>query len=436
MLETLLARLAELLDAWRFELEARSATDWLLFFGPVLLFEAPRYYLPMLGVVLARALGRPRIDERARSAFLARAPLVSVVVAGRNESASIERAITSLLDQDWPNFEVIVVDDHSDDDMYEIARRYARRGLIRLVRNRSERGRTGRPTASNLGTRVASGEFVVSLDADTTFDREMLRHMIAPFADPRVGVVAGNILVDGSSGNLVTRLQALEYAVSIDLHKRWSDLCGRTLQASGAIGAFRRAAVLDVGAWDPELAEDADVSLRMIKAGWRIAFAPEGVAVTLPPTSWRGLARQRYRWDRGAFRTYFSKHGRLLRPSAAGWGVALEMQAELLFSTVFTLVYPAYLVWLASAGFAILTFVLGVSTLLYATLSVLALWAVARVSPRIERPGSLLLAAVLTPFYKSFLRAVRIRALVAELLRRDYEDSYLPSSAWFHAPRF
>ncbi len=436
MWDQVLAEVASGLDRLAHDFGDHGLLDWMLFFGPLIFLEIPLVYLPIVGVVVAHWLGFPRIDRVRRKAFLASGPRVSVVIAGRNEAATIESAIRSLLDQDFPPFEIIVVDDASEDDMEAVCRRYARRGLIRYIRNAAELGRGGRPAASNLGSQLANGDYIVSVDADTTFDRRMIREMVAPFADPRIGVVAGDILVRNEDVNVLTRLQTLEYITSIDLSKRWASLFGRTLQASGALGGFRRSALMDIGGWDPELAEDGDISLRLVKAGWKTAFAPDAVAITEAPTDLRVLTRQRSRWDRGELRTYFRKHRRAMLPSVSGISYAFGMWVEFLFAFVATLLYPVYTVWLALQGWHLLLFVLVASTAFCTLLSMLPLVCIGAITDRIKRPWSMLEAAILTPAYKSFLRWVRVRALVLELLRISYEDSFLPETVWTHAPRW
>ena len=436
MWDPVLVHLSQWVDVWRARAGGLGLLGWLLFFAPAVFLEIPYYYVPLWGAVIARALGLPRVDLRARAGHLAREPKVSVVVAGRNEAAIIELCIRSLLELEYPELEIIVVDDASTDETFAIASKYARRGLIRAIQNRETVGRTGRPSASNLGMRLANGEFIVSLDADTTFDRGLIDHLIAPFADPRIGVVAGNVLARNSEKNLVTRLQTLEYVTGIDMYKRWTSMIGSTLQASGAIGAFRRAALLDIGGWDPELAEDCDLSMRMVKSGWRIAFAHKAVSLTNVPETLRALIAQRTRWDRGGLRTYFIKHRRLLRPSAGGGAYAYGMWGELLFSVVLPLIYPVYLVWLLAQGMAIFIFVLLATWVFYTALTLLSLAAIAAVSERSGRISALVVPALITPFYRELLRWAKIRAIVLELLRVDYEDRYLPESAWSHAPRF
>lgn len=425
------------LEEMQHEIGRRSFADWIHFCLPILILcEIPRYYVPVWVLLAAKWLGYSEEDPRGMESIIRRAPLVSVVIAGRNEEATIEKAIRSLLQQDYPNLEIIVVDDNSEDRMYEIARRFARRGLIRLIRNSAGRGRSGRPSATNIGLRVANGEFVLSVDADCTFDRNLIEHAIAPFADPKVGVVAGNVVVRNQQVNLLTRLQTLEYAGAIDIWKRWTNFLGCTLQASGAIGVFRRSAVMELRGWDAELAEDTDISLRMIKAGWKVKFAPRAVALTEVPETLKGLKKQRHRWDRGTLRTIYKKHGRLLKPSVSGWVRAFDLWWEYFFFVLATFIYPFFLLWVLFHGPVLFAVVLAISYLIYSGLAVLSLVGFSMVSTRLERPWSLLFAAIISPLYKEVFRWVRLKALFMELLRLKYKDSFLPDSAWHHAPRY
>ena len=448
ILDAIAISVSHWIDSCHARMGDNSLFDWALFFAPILLLEIPQYYFPLVATSWAKLREQSRKALADRSDLLRtqggrqleradrRWPSVSVVIAGLNEAESIDACIASLVDQGYPNLEIIVVDDHSTDDTYKIASRYARKGVIRVIRNNEDVGRSGRPTASNLGMRFAGGEFLVSLDADTTFDQGLIEALIRPFDDPKIGVVAGNVLVRNRKVNMLTRIQTIEYAVSIDLHKRWSGMTGSTLQASGAIGAFRRSALVDIGGWDPELAEDGDICLRLVKAGWRVTFAPGAVALTDVPDKWKVIIKQRNRWDRGGYRAYFAKHGRLLRPNASTPGYAYGMWGELIFSTLLPLIYPVYAVWLFCQGFSVWSFVTLTSITLYMCLAPLPLIAIAIVSDRTKDVHELIGAAFVMPFYRMLMRWVKIRALLREIFRTKYEDSFLPSSAWRNAPRY
>jgi cellulose synthase/poly-beta-1,6-N-acetylglucosamine synthase-like glycosyltransferase len=435
--QDLLVQGSGFVDYFLFEFGRRSAVEWIFYFAPILIFlEIPTYYLPVAVVLISNRLGYPKTNWRRAELLWHQAPKISVVVAGRNEEETIDAAICSLMDQDYPNYEIIIVDDHSDDRMSDVARRYVDGERVRLIRNRASTGRTGKPSALNLGFRLARGEFIVALDADTTFDRRMLQNLIAPFADPRVGAVAGNVLVRNRYSNFLTRIQTFEYLAGFDIRRRWTDLLHSTLQISGAIGAFRRSVLLEISGMDQEVADDTDISLRILKTGRRIAFAADAVALTEVPSTWRGLFRQRHRWERSSVRTYFMKHWRLLRPSSGGPALAFEMWSHLFFSVIICLVYPVYIVWLLSKGLYVYLFVMAVCTSIYAVLSLAALLALGGLTDRISNPMRLFPAALLTPIYKGVLRWVRFRAIVMELLRVRYADAFLPETAWNNAPRY
>ncbi|MFO8007743.1 MAG: glycosyltransferase family 2 protein [Candidatus Brocadiia bacterium] len=412
----------------------RTLLTWALFFFPlVIFFELPRYATPLVIMPVLRLFGLLRDDRHRKEQFLAARPRVSVLVAARNEEEVIASTIESLLSVEYGNLEVVVVDDASTDATYQIARRYADRGLIKLYRNTSRSGRTGRPTASNFALRMCSGEFIISVDADTTFDRDMLLHAIGPFEDPEVGVVAGNIKVRNEGQSLWADLQAVEYLISINLWKQWTTVKGTTLAASGAFGAFRREVLADVGGWDPELTEDADLSVKAKKLGWKIVFAPRAVAMTTVPATLVGLVRQRIRWDRGFLRTFFHKHGDALKFWRFDLATAWELVMEYLMVVVFNLLFPVYLLLMVLYDVKLLAFILAFCYVFYSGLTLLTLLAAVSLSERRRYEWPLVQYAAVFPLYKGMFRWVRTYALILELLRLRYRDPYLPDKAYDNA---
>jgi cellulose synthase/poly-beta-1,6-N-acetylglucosamine synthase-like glycosyltransferase len=421
------------------EISRRGLWHWVLATMPLLLFgDVLYYYVPPILVAVLHPFARRRetVAEARHRHYLGRYPMVSVIIAGRNEEECIANCVRSLLEQEYPNLEIIVVDDNSTDRMYEIADQFARRGQIRLLRNNASSGRGGRPHATNLGVRVSRGEFIISVDADTTFDRDLILHMIGPFCDPRVGVVAGNLKVRNLWTSFVTRMQAIEYLVGIGLGKRWTDLRGVTLQASGALGAFRREAVLAVGQWDSELAEDTDISLKLQKAGWHVRFAPKAIAMTDAPRTWRAIARQRYRWDRGTLRTFYHKHSGLMDPRRYRLGLVFELAVQYFFSTPATLFYPVYILLMLAYLPWVLLFVMLVALTVCSIASAATTLAAVAISERRRDEWRLVPWSILLPFYKEYLRWIRLKATIHEILRIHYEDPFLPDSAWRCAPRW
>lgn len=409
----------------------RALWEWILFFMPVFIFgEFPRYIFPAVFLLGAKVADRLPHDDREKKTFFATAPSVSVLLVGYNEEASVANAIRSLLELDYPNLEIIVIDDNSEDRMYEEARPFADRGQVKLYRNSAATGRSGRPTASNMALYLSSGDYIVSVDADTSFDRDMLFHMIGPFYDPKVGAVAGNIKVRNLGTSVWTRLQAVEYALSITIWKQWLGLLGMGMQVSGAFGAFRREALLSFGAWDPELAEDADLTLKIKKVGWKIVFAPAAIAMTNAPETWRVLRGQRFRWDKGGFRTYFRKHADILKFWQYDWRNAFEISLEFFFTVFLTFVYALYLVLMLWFYPRLLIFVWCLAYLIYVGVTLFC-FAIALVfSERKAQEVTLIPTVFLFPGYKALFRWVRFGALMLEFFRINYQEGYLPESAW------
>ncbi|WP_144121256.1 bifunctional polysaccharide deacetylase/glycosyltransferase family 2 protein [Catellatospora sichuanensis] len=236
---------------------------------------------------------------------------VSVIVPAYNESANIEATVRSLIASDYPNVEVIVVDDGSTDGTAELVRRL-RLPNVYVV----EQENAGKPTALNTGVMFARGDILVMVDGDTVFEPDAVGELVQPLADPGVGAVSGNTKV-ANRGGLLGRWQHLEYVIGFNLDRRMFDILQCMPTVPGAIGAFRREAVVEVGGVSTQtLAEDTDFTMAIIRAGWRVVYAPEAVAWTEVPASLRQLWRQRYRWCYGTMQAMW-KHRRALTEGGA-----------------------------------------------------------------------------------------------------------------------
>jgi cellulose synthase/poly-beta-1,6-N-acetylglucosamine synthase-like glycosyltransferase/peptidoglycan/xylan/chitin deacetylase (PgdA/CDA1 family) len=231
---------------------------------------------------------------------------VSVIVPAYNEKVGIAAAVRSLAGGDHPDVEVIVVDDGSTDGTGDIVA-----GLdlpnVRLLR----KANGGKASALNAGLADARHELVVMVDGDTIFEPESIRRLVQPMADPTVGAVAGNVKV-GNQASLLARLQHIEYVIGFNLDRRMYDLLGCMPTVPGAIGAFRRQALLDVGGIsDDTLAEDTDVTMALCRAGWRVVYEERARAWTEAPATMEQLWKQRYRWSYGTMQAMW-KHRRAL----------------------------------------------------------------------------------------------------------------------------
>jgi len=230
-------------------------------------------------------------------------PLVTVIVPAYNEEKAIGKTVDALLELSYVNKEIIIVDDGSTDGTFEVAKRYAKNGFTRVV----TKPNSGKWDALNTGIEVAKGEFIVCIDADTLLDPNAIQHLIKHFSDPNIAAVAGNVKVGNRSG-LLTKLQALEYVVGINLHRRSEANLQNVTVVPGPIGAFRASVLNEIGLFEGDtFAEDADITLKILRAGYKTVFEARAIGYTEAPTSMTSLAKQRYRWYRGSLQV-LSKH--------------------------------------------------------------------------------------------------------------------------------
>lgn len=277
---------------------------------------------------------RPRYGRRAEDAeFL---PLVSVVIPAYNEGRVIARTVRSVLQQAYPQFELIVVDDGSSDDTADVARAAVDDPRVRVIRQPNG----GKAAALNHGMTIASGDVIVVIDADTLLAPDAIRHLVRPLADQRVGAVAGNAKV-GNRVNLVTRWQAVEYVTSQNLDRRAFVMLNCITVVPGAIGAWRRSAVLDAGGFRTDtLAEDQDLTLTLLRRGHRVALADQAVALTEAPETFEALLKQRFRWSFGTLQCAWKHRAALGRRHTGALGV-VGLPNIWLFQLLFPLLAPA-----------------------------------------------------------------------------------------------
>ncbi|GGU04979.1 bi-functional transferase/deacetylase [Streptomyces coeruleorubidus] len=240
---------------------------------------------------------------------------VSVVIPAYNEELCIAKTLRSLAASDHP-VEIIVVDDGSRDGTADIAQSLA---LANVTVIRRPNG--GKPSALNTGVLRASHDLIVMLDADTVFAPSTVGRLVQPFADPRVGAVAGNAKV-GNRRRLLGRWQHIEYVMGFNLDRRMYDLLRCLPTIPGAVGAFRAEALRDAGMMSADtLAEDTDITMALHRAGWEVRYAPDALAWTEAPSSLRELWRQRYRWSYGTMQaTWKHRHALLERGTAGHFG--------------------------------------------------------------------------------------------------------------------
>jgi cellulose synthase/poly-beta-1,6-N-acetylglucosamine synthase-like glycosyltransferase/peptidoglycan/xylan/chitin deacetylase (PgdA/CDA1 family)/spore germination protein YaaH len=272
-------------------------------------------------------------------------PLVSVLIPAYNEETVIVETVASALTSDYPELEVIVMDDGSTDQTSERVRdSFGSDSRVRLLREPNR----GKPGALNHALEEAAGEVVVTIDADTTVDREAIRLLVRHFADPETGAVAGNVKVRNRD-RWLTRWQALEYITSQNLEKRAFDLLNCIPVVPGAVGAWRAKLLREIGGFSRDtVAEDTDLTLTIRRRGWKILYDEDAIGFTEVPETTEALIRQRFRWTFGTLQAVW-KHRDTLGRSRYGTLGWIAIPNIFLFQILLPLVSPVIdLLFLAS----------------------------------------------------------------------------------------
>jgi cellulose synthase/poly-beta-1,6-N-acetylglucosamine synthase-like glycosyltransferase/peptidoglycan/xylan/chitin deacetylase (PgdA/CDA1 family) len=269
---------------------------------------------------------------------------VSVIIPAYNEAKVIAATVSRILASDYRDLEVIVVDDGSRDATAEVVRQhFADTPNVTLI----SQANTGKARALNVALARASGEVVVALDADTQFDTDTISRLVRWFADPRIGAVAGNAKV-GNRFNMITRWQALEYIVAQNLERRALAAIDTLTVVPGAVGAWRRSALLACGGYPADtLAEDQDLTIGLQRAGYKIHFDSSATAWTEAPSSFRTLAKQRFRWAYGTLQCLWKYRDMTFNPRFGALGM-IALPQVWMFQIILTALAPIadlMLVW-------------------------------------------------------------------------------------------
>lgn len=223
-------------------------------------------------------------------------PKATIVIAAFNEADHIVETIEGCLQVDYPDYEIVIVDDGSTDDTVLKILPYVKASKVRLVRKLMNEGKA---MALNDGIRCTSGEILLIMDADAVPDPQIIHNVVPHFQSPRVAAVTGNPRVVNRH-TLLSKLQAIEFTSIISLQRRAQRIWGRILTMSGVVGAFHRTAMHDVGLFSPDMAtEDIDLSWKLQLRFYDIRYEPRAIVWMRVPATLRGLWRQRRRWATG-----------------------------------------------------------------------------------------------------------------------------------------
>ena len=339
-------------------------------------------------------------------------PPISIIVPAYNEANVLGGAMASLAGLDYPDFEVVVVDDGSLDDTLSIASQWEGRhgnAEFRIV----TKSNGGKATALNTGIAVSKHPFVFCMDADSRLEPQTLRRAMQRFDDSTVGAIAGNVKVQNRE-RMITKLQALEYIEGLNLPRRAQGFIAAVNIVPGPVGLFRREALEEVGGYDTDtFAEDADLTLKLVAAGWKVVYEDTAIAWTEAPERWLDLVQQRYRWTRGILQSLKKRKGLFFKPfpDFPLWLSAMEMGFE-------AVVWPILNVY-AHLFFALVALLFGAGELLlywWILLTLLDLVAAfVTVSMEEESLGLVPLALIYRFFFILFLDVVKTFAALEEL---------------------
>lgn len=396
---------------------AFHATRQLSALGIVLLVTLVAVFFTAVGIVPLALLHERR--ERGQQPALPPYPDVSVLIPAYNEEGYVGRCIESVLASAYPtdHLEIVVVDDGSTDGTYEEACSYREQGVKAFTK---ENG--GKCTALNYGLLCANHDVIVAVDGDSELARDALSKIVGVLQhDPDVGAVAGTVKV-ANGGSVLTGSQALEYVLSISTFRRAFALFGAVPVVPGCLGAYRREVLEADYGFDPDtLTEDFDMTIRVLKDGWKVA-ASDAVVWTEAPETWRDLYRQRSRWSRGNLMT-LHKHADVI--VGTEYGVLHQFTFPLGLLTIVVVPFAD----LAVAVAIVLGIVAGhwlVIAKLFC-LFVLFQGAIALLVVTLEDDDVRLIAfaPLFVVGYKHFVNLVTIKSIFDVLLRSDHQWTHV-----------
>ena len=308
--------------------------NWILFYVFLIAVFLALGRIILVGLLAWRQFSINK--KTVKKTLLADLPPVSIIVPGYNEEVTVFKTINSLLKTDYPVFEIIFVDDGSKDKTLEIvSAAFGNHPQVKIL----TKPNGGKATALNYGIKRSTYDFAVCIDADTQLQTDAVYHLMTYFTDAEIGAVAGTVKV-GNEVNLITRWQSIEYITAQNMDRRAFDLLNSITVVPGAIGAFRKEAIEEAGGFTSDtLAEDCDLTMRILKEGYIIKNCGEAIAYTEAPETIEMLVKQRFRWSFGVMQSFW-KHRKALLNSRYRFFGMVGMPNILIFQIILPLFSP------------------------------------------------------------------------------------------------
>jgi len=338
----------------------------------ILLFMTPIFF--KYAIQLFSLPFYPLIEKlRSTNSVTKKSAKVSVIIPAWNEEIGIIKTLNSVINTHYKELEIIIINDGSTDSThqlvsdfilnYELKKEASRPAIIKYIRLPNG----GKAVAINHGLKIASGEFIVTLDADSVMDRDMIHNIIKRFSDDKVAAVAGNVII-GNRKKPIELLQQLEYLHGF-CFKRADSNFNSVHIIGGAAAAYRKSALVAVGGFDESIiTEDVEISTRLLAEGYKTRYASNAVVYTEGPADWKSLASQRLRWKFGRIQTYI-KHSKLFLNPSSNYNayltflilpIAIYVELMLLLEPIILTLFYAYTFY--TNDFAPLLFMIGFTT--------------------------------------------------------------------------
>lgn len=395
------------------------------------IFEFTRYIIIdyiIYGIFYLNRHKRKADWEVARRKFRLENPLISVIIPGKNEGKHLYKLTKSLAEQTYTNFELIIVDDGSDDQTPIIGESLRKHGLIDLFLRNEQRG--GKASAANLALQFSKGKYIVHLDADCSFDRDAIENVLIPFyLDERIGAVGGNVKVRNYKNSLCAKLQAIEYLKTVSVGRIITSYLGIYKIISGAFGAFKAEAVASIGGWDIGPGLDGDITVKIRKSGYKVYFEPSAVCLTNAPEKFKVLTKQRLRWDKSIIRFRVRKHKDVYMPYANfRWSTFFSLAENVFYNVILDILWWIYIIDVCINYSGSLQFVIPMNITLYFVMNYVQMCSIYLFSERRKEELYLWKYVSLMTFYTGmYLRIVRTVAYYKELFfKRSFEDPWNP----------
>jgi cellulose synthase/poly-beta-1,6-N-acetylglucosamine synthase-like glycosyltransferase/peptidoglycan/xylan/chitin deacetylase (PgdA/CDA1 family) len=282
----------------------------------------------------------PRFKNQSKHILHASAPYMraSVLVPAHNEEKNIEATLLSLIENTHRPHEIIVIDDGSTDNTAHIVKRVqlqhpSQTLIIKTIKN------TGKANALNIGITLASNDIIVAIDADTIFTPNTIGNLVRHFSDEHVSAVAGRVY-NARNDSILSILQSIEYIVGQNLEKQAFGNINAISVVPGAIGAWRKSAIISAGGYDADtLVEDQDLTLKVLRAGGKIMYDKDAIAYTEAPHTLRSFLKQRFRWVFGTMQCLWKHKQELFNTKRIGLGW-IALPNIMIFGTFLQLFYP------------------------------------------------------------------------------------------------